>query len=80
MVGKLNSDNFVMDNRAVETYFAEKYEGKTLAMSCESIAQAVLDDLCQWVLDCMVMEVGITGNPDATWLTAILGDRSLLVS
>lgn len=68
---KLDAEGFVFDNRAIERYFADNFEGKIMKLSCENIAQTILAWFCEQLPDCQRIEIGVSGNPEATMLKAI---------
>lgn len=75
---RLDAYGFVMDNRMIENYFHDTFEGKTLEASCEMIASNALVALCCRVEGCLLIEVSVSGNPDVTWLTARVDDPDLI--
>lgn len=75
---RLDSYNFVYDNKSIEKYFIENFAGKTLEASCELIANLALLYFCCNVEACTEIEVSISGNPKLTWLTANINDAKLI--
>lgn len=67
---QLDKEGFVFDNRAIERYFEENFQGKTEKVSCERIAEQILYYLCEKLPDCQGCTVKVSGSPDVTWLSA----------
>lgn len=67
---QLDSEGFVFDNRKIEEYFKENFDGKRVKVSCERIAETILFYLCEALPNCEGCCVKVSGKPDATWLSA----------
>lgn len=67
---KLDAEGFVFDNRRIENYFNENFNGQTKKVSCEHIAGEILQFFCDSLPECKGVEVKVSGAPDKTWLSA----------
>lgn len=67
---QLDREGFVVDNVMVENYFKDRFGGKTIEASCETIATLALEDFCSKVPYASYIQVSISGSPDVTWLVA----------
>lgn len=70
VTGKLDSEGFVFDNRRIEQYFSENFDGQAKKVSCEHIAGEILQFFCDSLPECRGVEIKVSGAPDKTWLSA----------
>lgn len=67
----LDANGFVIDNRQIENFIQDNFNGQRFpGMSCENVANIICSHLCKQIPDFHFVRVSITGNPEATWLTA----------
>ena len=66
----LDPNGFIIDNNKIQEYFVQTYGKVEKFVSCELIASAACRDFRKMLLNLWAIEVAISGNPTAAWLTA----------